>query len=279
MLKPEKFRQGRRAVLFAAALFSIIPLAVTAEESTSDGDTVVVTVNGRGISQTELLLFAHSENRSVDLADPQAQALLIQEYIGRELFSQDAVARKMDKLAMVKLSIENQRRRVLADAVIAQLLIDTPVSEDQITTFYRDKFVNRGKEYKTSNILVDSEKRAKAIIAELDGGADFTLLANRSAADSEAVNGGALEWMRLTSMPESYAKAVLATKVGAYHNSAVQTKFGWHVIKVDETRKIEPPPLQSIRAQIVTALQQEQVMAYHSKLFEKAKIEVAGETE
>ena len=108
--------------------------------------------------------------------------------------------------------------------------------------FYRQNVASQHEtEYKTSHIQVESESKAKDVIAELDKGAKFADLARQRSNDPMAQHGGDLGWLGLGQMPEPYAKAMAALEKGKYTKTPVKTDFGWHVILLEDSRTQQPP--------------------------------------
>ena len=53
----------------------------------------------------------------------------------------------------------------------------------------------------------------------------------------------------------------------------VQTQFGWHVIRLDDVRDTQFPPLEQVTPQIREGLQQQRVQAFVETLRKSAKIQ------
>ena len=56
-------------------------------------------------------------------------------------------------------------------------------------------------------------------------------------------------------------------------DTAVQTQFGWHVIKLDDERAMKIPPIEEVKGQILQGLQRQQIDKLLTDLRGKAKIE------
>ena len=122
------------------------------------------------------------------------------------------------------------------------------------------------------HILVETEEEAKALKAELDGGADFAALAKDKSTGPSGPNGGDLGWFGLGMMVKPFEDAVLALEPGQV-SDPIQTQFGWHVIKLNETRMAEIPSLDDSRAELEGDLRSKAVEARVVSLTDNATIE------
>ncbi len=123
-----------------------------------------------------------------------------------------------------------------------------------------DKFKAQasGTEYKARHILVEKEDEAKAIVAQLKAGAKFEDLAKKSSKDpGSAPNGGDLDFASPASYVPEFSQAMVALKKGEYTETPVKTQFGYHIIKLEDTRAAQFPPLADVKPQIQQRLAQQ----------------------
>lgn len=120
-------------------------------------------------------------------------------------------------------------------------------------------------EFHVAHILVPTEALAMGVIRQLGQGANFAALAKAESADDSRARGGDLGWVRPGRLPKPFTDAVAALKPGSHTQQPVKTPYGWHVIRVLETRAAAVPPLAAVRAQLVVNLQQERYAAYLQK--------------
>jgi len=240
-----------------------------------DTDNVIAVVNGESLTRNEFLSYVSirigQQRRPDELNDDQRRALL-QEFINRELIYQDALANKLDDIPGVAEEIENQRRNILASVNIRRIISKAP-SNEAMRQAYDEQYAHTNKEYKAQHILVKTEDEAKEIITELDNGADFTKLASEKSLDASAKQGGDLGWFSLKQMVKPFGDAASALKKGDYTRTPVHTDFGWHVIKLEDTRDVTPPPFDAVRDQLKNMLQNQMISNYVEQLREKANIE------
>jgi peptidyl-prolyl cis-trans isomerase C len=147
------------------------------------------------------------------------------------------------------------------------------VTDAEVQAEY-DKFKaqSSGTEYKARHILVEKEDEAKAIVAKLKAGAKFEDLAKASSKDpGSAQNGGDLDFAAPSSYVPEFSQAMVALKKGDYTEVPVKTQFGYHIIKLEDTRAATFPPLADVKPQIQQRLTQQKAAAIRDELRAKAK--------
>lgn len=236
---------------------------------------VVATVNGQNITEEMLNIYGAQRNRSPG-AQPITREAALDELINIELVAQDAERKGIDKQPNVVKQLEWQRRSVLVGVGMREYIEAHPVTDDELKKAY-DKFTKEhdGKEYSARHILVESEDEAKAIIADLGKGGDFAKLAEEKSKDpSGKHNGGDLGWFSGKQMVAPFAEAVAKMKKGQTSKAPVQTQFGWHVIRLEDTREVPAPSFEEVQDQLRMQAQNQRVDAYLAELRKGAKIEV-----
>lgn len=230
----------------------------------------IATVNGKGISQADLDAVM-AEQKGKKITREQAINALVLE----ELLLQEAKKRKLEKKKEVKIALERQRRTYLANQVVQEHLKASPISETDIKAAY-DQFVGGDKrsEFKARHILVEKEDEARAVISELDGGADFAELAKKHSTGPTGKNGGDLGWFESKTMVKPFADALKTMKKGEYTKSPVKTQFGWHVILLEAMRDKEPPSLDQLRGRITAFLRQQKMQEYMGGLRRGAEVKI-----
>ncbi|MCR8548760.1 peptidylprolyl isomerase [Salipiger sp. P9] len=242
------------AVAFALAM----ALPVQAEETSLD--TVVATVNGQDITLGNMLVIrAQLPEQYQQLGDDVLWDGILDQLVQQTVLSQDEKAQETKR---VTLSLENERRSLLAAEVIKSVA-DAALTDDAIQAAYDAEYMGAelGQEYNASHILVETEDEAKALVEELNGGADFAELAKEKSTGPSGPNGGELGWFGPGMMVAPFEEAVKTLEVGQI-SAPVQTQFGWHVVKLNDMRSKEAPALDSVRGEIELKLQQEAVQGY-----------------
>jgi peptidyl-prolyl cis-trans isomerase C len=237
---------------FAAALLSAVPLH--ADDVTAD--TVVAKVNGAEITIGHMIeLRARLPQQYQQLPDDVLFKGILDQMIQQLLLSSSMT----EVTKSEKLQMENDERTSKANIMI-QEIIDTQVNDDAIKAAYDAKYANAipAKEYHAAHILVDSEEKAKGLIDQLNSGADFAELAKANSSDTSAASGGDLGWFGLGMMVKPFEDAVVALQPGQV-SAPVQTQFGWHVVKLIETRDAAQPTFESEKDALAETLKQEAV--------------------
>lgn len=261
MLKPSLF----------AALMVLAPLALPAVAQDSTADTVVATVNGAPITLGQMIVMkeaAAQEPQMAGLPDDQLFGMILD-----QLIQQSAVAAAGTETPAVRARLELQRRSALASAALEKIASAEP-TEDEIKSAYDTMFASAGPvtEYSAAHILVDSEEKAKAIKAELDGGADFGTVAEANSTGPSGPNKGDLGWFSADQMVKPFADAVAGMEKGQV-SDPVQTEFGWHVIRLNDTRVRNAPPLDEVRDQVTQTVLRNRVQSEIQRLTGEAKVE------
>ncbi len=255
--------------------------AGTSEEKSADQASVemdentLLTVNGQSVSKAMYALYFQDRMRGVpDAKDsPQMQMNVLNELANVLIAAQDAEKKGIDKREEINATLSLLRAKLLTQTVIQEYAEEHQPSEEQIKTFYEAEYANQSNmEYRARHILVKTEDEAKALITDLEGGADFAELAKAKSTGPTGKNGGDLGWFDAKQMVKPFADAVIAMEKGAVSKEPVQTQFGWHVILLEDTRQSEPPALDSVRNEIITKLQQQSLAGYMQDLRSQSKI-------
>lgn len=206
---------------------------------------------------------------SADKLDPALRASLLQDL---EQLKAAAVAEEARANADTQEALELQRIELLAHAGATAAGVYAPPSDAELKTEY-DRFVASlpAQEFHVAHILVATEGGAQVLIIKLQGGADFAKLASEQSADDSKVKGGDLGWIAPGKLPVDFTNAVQALKPGQITVHPVHTIYGWHVIKLLETRPAAPPPFDQVKAQLAINLQQARYKQFLKTALENAK--------
>ncbi|MET3130709.1 peptidyl-prolyl cis-trans isomerase C [Oxalobacteraceae bacterium GrIS 1.11] len=234
----------------------------------------IATVNGKAIPASRLDQVVKQVVAQGKQADsPQLRDAIKKDLIGREVLIQEADKEGYGTHADVKAQVENARQSIIINAMLADYVKKNPVKDPEIKAEY-DKYRAQvgDKEYHARHILVATEAEAKDIIVKLKAGGKFEELAKVSK-DSSAANGGDLNWANPGSFVKPFSDAMVALKPGQYTDTPVKTEFGYHIIKLDESRAAKIPSLEEVKGQVAESLQQKKLAGYREDLLKKAKIQ------
>ena len=256
------------AALAAAALLSTLASPALAQN-------VVATVNGKAIPTSRVDELTQQITRSGRPVTPEMQAQIKDEVIAREIFLQEAQKQGLDTTADFKVQLELARQTLLIRELFANYQKANLVSDDEVKAEY-DKFVaaNSGKEYHAHHILVEKEDEAKAIIAQLKKGGKFEEIAKKSSKDpGSGANGGDLGWANPGNYVAEFSAALTKLAKGKITETPVKTQFGFHIIRLDDTRDAQPPKFDDVKLQVAQQLMQQKLAKYQEELRSKAKVE------
>jgi len=253
------------------------PAASSAAQQTAapTGNAVAV-VNGKPISEQIFMSYARARMKERPETDINKQRQsIINELINRELIVQEAIANGLDKQPLVAGELENQRRNILAAAMIQKLVQGAALNEEQLKTEYDTAVAGApAKEFKLRHILTASEDDAKEVIAKLDQGTPFADLAKEKSTDPSGKNGGELGWVNARQVGEEIADAAAALEKGAYRKTPVKTRFGWHVILLDDVRDLKLPEFAEVKDKLRGIIHRKNLEAHVKELRSKAKVEI-----
>lgn len=255
------------SALAAAALLAAVAPAAMAQN--------VAQVNGKAVPKARVDALAQQVIRSGRQVTPEMQGQLKDEVITREIFAQEAKARQLDTTEDYKTQLDLAAQSILIRELFADFQKKSPVTDEEAKAEY-DRFAgaNSGKEYKSRHILVEKEDQAKDIIAKLKKGAKFDDLAKKLSKDpGSGSKGGDLDWANPSNFVKEFTEALIALDKGKFTQTPVKSQFGYHVIRLDDTREAQLPKFEDVKPQIVQQLQQQKMAKFQETLRAKAKIE------
>lgn len=267
MLLTSHGRSGRiRLASFAAAAVLLASGPAIAQNA--------AIVNGKPIPKSRVDEFVAALTQQGQQDTPELRDQVRKELIFRELMTQEAEKRGVSRNPDVKRQLEIVRQNVMFDAMIRTFLRDNPVKDADIQAEYDRVAKDAGdKEYKVRHILVEKEDTAKDMIEQLKKGAKFEDLAKQSKDPGSAEKGGDLDWARPGSFVKEFSEAMVKLGKGKTTDEPVKSQYGYHVIRVDDTRDAKPPPFEQVKPQIQQELQRKKISEFAKTLHDKAKIE------
>ncbi|WP_072295840.1 peptidylprolyl isomerase [Paracoccus sp. SM22M-07] len=260
------FRPNLLAVALVAAPMLSAPAAWAQDQ---DADTVVATVSGQDITLGQMIVMKQSV-QDPNMANLPDQALW--DMMLDQLIRQTAVAASGTETALVRAQVELQRRNALATAAVTDIA-EAELTDEELQAAYDRMFADTGetKEFNAAHILVETEEEAKEIKAELDGGAEFGAMAEQHSTGPSGPNKGDLGWFAADQMVAPFSEAVAGMEKGAV-SDPVKTEFGWHLIKLNDTRMREAPKMEDVREQLSQMIRREKVEAEIERLVGEAEI-------
>lgn len=252
------------ALLVAGMLVSVPALAA---------DKPYATVNGQAVSQNLYDAFAAEQKAQGTPDSPELKNAIKEELVRREILSQEAKKKGLDKKPEIVGQMELAKQAVLIRAFLADYVRTHPITDDQLKKDYDAIKAQLGStEFKARHVLVETEDEAKAIIAKLEKGDKFADLAKQSKDPGSKDSGGELGWSSPNSYVKPFAEALQKLKKGEYTKQPVKTDFGYHVILLDDTRPSNPPAFDQVKPQLQQRANQQMVEQLIKDLRAKAKV-------
>lgn len=251
--------------MVAAMVIGFAPLSQAANK------TVLATVNGKKITQQDYDTYTKENPQSKDAPKEQ----ILKELISRELVYQDALKQGIDKDKELLANLESIRQNLILGTAMKRAMNKPAISDKELKKMYDQRLADfKVTEYKARHILVTSKDEADKIITELDMGGNFAELAKKKSTGPTGKKGGDLGWFAPQQMVPEFGQAVSQLKKGKYTKSPVKTQFGWHVIKLEDTREATPPTFDEVKPQLKRIAEQRRATKYMESLKDKAKIDV-----
>jgi len=236
---------------------------------------VVAVVNGEKISKDVWELWVKTRTRGGTAADLTPEQKdenldgLVEMYVAAQQAEKEGLAKGEDGAR-----IQLMHQSALADLAGRKFLEGKEPTPEELKAEYDKQVAALPKtEYRARHILVESEAKARELIASLDGGARFETLAQENSTDSSAQEGGDLGWFAPGRMVKPFADAVEKLEKGTYTKEPVQSEFGWHVIKLEDTRPLDVPSYEAVESQLGQLVRQNKFQSYLDELKKTAKIE------
>jgi peptidyl-prolyl cis-trans isomerase C len=254
--------------LFAAVALSaaLLPLSASAQN--------LAIVNGKPVPKARAeALLAQVAKSGQQQRTPELEAQVKDEVVLREIFIQEAEKRGLPATAEYKTQMDLARQSILIRELFADYGKKNLVTDEQAQAEY-DKFKaqNSGQEFRARHILVEKEEEAKALIAQIKAGAKFEELATKNSKDpGSAANGGDLDWANGSSYVKEFTEALAKLQKGEMTQEPVKSQFGYHIIKLEDSREAQFPAFADVKPQILQRLKQQKEGAYQQELKAKAK--------
>src|SRR5712691_10615132 len=268
------FSHPLRLLVVLSACVSTPVWAQTEAAKARSAAKLVTTVNGKTIPKSRLDFIVKQRAAQGQPDSEQARKAILDNLITQEVVAQEAERRGFAKSVDVRTQLELLRQQVLVQAVVQDYLKTHPIKDEEMLAEYNKVKASRGdKEYKARHILVDKDTEANEIIAQLKKGSKFEDLAKQSKDPGSKDKGGDLDWNPPSTFVKPFSEALSKLEKGKYTETPVQTQFGWHVIQLDDVRTAQFPAFDTVRQQLLTRMQEQEVQKFVGELRSKAKIE------
>jgi peptidyl-prolyl cis-trans isomerase C len=261
----------KTATLVALGLAGALVMAAVQAQ-----DKPIAVVNGVPISQARMDYVIKAQLQQGQQKDsPEFRQQVKDVLITREVLNQEAIKMGLDKNPEVQTQLDMAKQEFLIRAYFDDFIKTNTPTDEQARAEYEKIKAAQGAtgnktEYKARHILVKTEKEAKAIVASLDKnkGKNFAELAKQKSLDTGSKkDGGALEWSDGSNYVPEFAAALAKLQKGRYTEVAVKTRFGYHIILLEDTRPVEFPPYDQVKDRV----QQEMMKQARDKKIEELR--------
>lgn len=253
--------------------------AASASAPKAPTSAAAATVNGTAISEklVEMILKQQAAQGMPDNAE--SRKMIIDSLATQLILSQEAAKKRLDKTSEIADQLEMTRQSILAEAYVQDYMKSNPVTDDILTAEYdKIKAQASGNQYKARHILVEKEADAKDIIAKLkkDPKAFEALAKSKSKDPGSKDKGGDLGWFDPRGMVPEFGTAVAKLEKDKFTEEPVKSKFGYHVILLEDTRPSPIPSLEQVKPSLTQQVQQQNFVKMVEGMKAKAKIEIAA---
>ncbi|WP_300032929.1 peptidylprolyl isomerase [uncultured Roseobacter sp.] len=267
-----------RRFITSAALVALLALPAQAQDTTTttetapdpDAFTVLATVGNEDITLGHVIAaLALLPPEYHQLSDEQLYDGLLAQLIQQSVLAQSFEEELPTRLVM---QLENEKRALVAREVVDDA-VSSRLTEERIAARYDETFGNiqPEPEYNASHILVETEEEALKVIEAINNGADFAETAREFSTGPSGPNGGSLGWFGAGMMVPQFEAATIALAVEEV-SGPVETQFGWHVIRLNDTRSKNIPTLEDARPDIEAKLSEEIAYDYVDRITDEASV-------
>jgi peptidyl-prolyl cis-trans isomerase C len=254
-----------RAAALALCGAMLLPMPALAQN--------IAVVNGKAVPKARVDNLLQQAARAGQKVGPEVQAQAKDQVVLREIFTQEAERQGIAASADYRAQMELARQGILIRELFDNFKKQHPVSDAEAQAEY-DKFKAQltGTEFRARHILVADEAEAKALIEQIKAGASFEELAKKHSKDpGSGAQGGDLDFAKADAYVPEFGQALSQLKKGEVTAVPVKTQFGWHIIKLEDTREAEFPAFDDVKAQIVQRLEQMKLAQFQEQLRNAAK--------
>ena len=259
-------RSALRLFLSATVLAVALPTAAVAQN--------IALVNGKAVPKARAdMLIQQATRGNQQPVTPEMQMQARDQVVLREIFMQEAEKRGMSASPDFRAQMELARQSLLIRELFEDFKKKNPVGDADAKVEY-DKFKAQatGTEYRARHILVEKEDDAKALVAQIKAGAKFEELAKKNSKDpGSGENGGELDFAKPESYVPEFGAALTRLKKGEMTETPVKTQFGFHIIRLEDTREAAFPNFDDVKGQVKQRLEQVKLQQFQDDLRNKAK--------
>jgi peptidyl-prolyl cis-trans isomerase C len=251
--------------LAAALTLTLAPAAVSAQN--------IAIVNGKPVPKARVDALVQQAVRAGQEPGPELEQQARDQVVLREIFVQEAERRGLATRPDYRQQMELARQGILIRELFEDQRAANPVTDAQARAEY-DKFKAQasGTEYRARHILVETEAEAQRLIAQIKGGASFEAVAREHSKDpGSGAQGGDLDFAKPENYVPEFGQALVRLQKGQMTDAPVQSQFGWHIIRLDDTRESPFPEFEAVKDQLKQRMEQVRLQEFQDQLRTKAR--------
>jgi peptidyl-prolyl cis-trans isomerase C len=260
----------------AVLAFPALVLAqVPEKKAAKPKPAAIATVNGVPVPQSRMDFLLQQQQARGAPDTEQMRNMVREELVNREIIAQEAQRAGVARIPEVQTHLEVARQEIIVGAYLRDWARKHPVTDAEVQKEYdRARAQHGDKEYRARHILLETEDQAKSLIAELKKGGKFDELATKNSKDTgTSQRGGDLDWNVPATFDKQFSDAMVKLEKGKYTETPVRTRFGFHVIQLDDVRPAKFATLAEVRPRIQQMLVQSRIEELIRGLRAKAKVE------
>ena len=256
----------------------ILTLSITAASAKDLNNIVAAKVNDHIISAQDVLNVINTLPQNIKKKPlPEIYPRVVNELINQYLITKQAYNEKLDLDQKVINLVKKSQDKILAKYWLNNY-IKNETKEEKIKTFYNNylKSFQKYKEANASHILVKNNEEARAIIKKINNKSKFSELAKTHSTGPSGKNGGNLGWFGPGQMVKEFEQATFALEKGKVSQAPVKTKFGFHIIKLNDIRDAKPKKLDEIKKNIIDKITKISLSNLENKIRNNQKIKIVN---
>lgn len=283
-------KSNKRTVAIIIAIVVIATTLISILANTNSGGNTVAVVGNEKITKDQLYEALVEAN-----GEQVLNSLIIKKIIKLEAKKQnikvtkDEIQDELDKtienfgskeafkntLEYYGITEDSLKEDIELNLYVSKLLkSEVKITEEEMKDYFeenKDDF-KQEEQVKARHILVENEKTAKEIKQKLDNGENFEELAKKYSTDTETKEkGGDLGFFSKGEMVKEFEEVAFSLKVGEISNP-VKTKYGYHIIKVEDRKEAKEANYEESKEEIREKLFEEKLPdVYQSWIEEKMK--------
>lgn len=261
----------RNRVILAATVALGLAMPVAAQDTELSAATVIARVGTTEITLGHLI--AARESLPAQFQSLPDEAIF--DGLLTQIIEQEVLVQQLEQPLSLREQLvrDNEERALDANLALARIA-RAAVTDEALQAAYDAAYgtAEPAQEFNASHIIVETEAEAAELLTRIQAGEDFAEVARAHSRDGAAASGGELGWFGLGMMVEPFENAVVAMQVGEVAGP-IQTQFGWHLVRLNDTRMSEAPTLDAVRGELVDQIQRTAATEYLATLSQAEGIE------